>query len=292
VHNVRRARETSEGTVVKMRDQLAGKTAIITGAGRGIGRGIATVLAQRGATVVVCDLNAKSAQTVVSEINSAGGRALALEADVTEQASMNAAVAGALKSIGRIDICVPNAGVIGASGYTERAHYSEDDWDRTFEVNVKGIAHTVEAVTPHMKERKAGKIVIIASHGGRAPRFAGFGLGSVGIPYAVSKAAAIQYTHHLALYLATSNINVNCVCPGTLWTPMWEAIAINRVANDPASRDKTTKDVFDESIRQRTPLGRPQTPEDIGKAVAFLASDDANEITGQALNVNGGAILN
>lgn len=275
-----------------MQNQLAGKTAIITGAGRGIGRGIATVLAQRGATVVACDLNAKSAQTVVSEINAAGGRAFALEADVTHQASMNAAVAGAIRSLGRIDICVPNAGVIGAPGYNERAHYSEDDWDRTFEVNVKGIAHTVEAVMPHLKERKAGKIVIIASHGGRAPRFTGFTLGSVGIPYSVSKAAAIQYTHHLALYLAPFNVNVNCVCPGTLWTPMWEAIATNRVATDPASRGKAPKDVFDESIRQRTPLGRPQTPEDIGKAVAFLASEDANEITGQALNVNGGAVLN
>jgi NAD(P)-dependent dehydrogenase (short-subunit alcohol dehydrogenase family) len=275
-----------------MQTQLSGKTAVVTGAGRGIGRGIATILAQRGATVVVCDLDAKLAQSVAGEINGAGSKALALEADVTSQASMNAASERAMRNLGRVDICVANAGVIGAPGFTQRPDYSEQDWDATFGVNVKGVAHTVDAFATAMKERRSGKIVIIASHGGRAPRGVGTGLGTVGIPYSVSKAAAIQYCHHLALALAPFSINVNCVCPGSLWTPMWEKIAVNRVAIDPGVKGKTPRDVFDDSIRQRTPLGRPQTPEDIGKAVAFLVSDDASEITGQALNVNGGAVLN
>lgn len=272
--------------------QLAGKNVVVTGAGRGIGRGIAVVLASRGAAVVVCDLDAKSAQAVAEEINSAGGRAFALESDVTSRSSMNTASAGALRSLGRIDVCVANAGVIGASGFTERPDYSEDDWDATFDVNVKGLVHTVDAFVSPMKERRSGKVVIIASHGGRAPRGAGAGLGTVMIPYSVSKAAAIQYCHHLALALAPYDINVNCVCPGTLWTPMWEKIAINRVGADPSVKGMSPRQVFDANVKSRTPLGREQTPEDVGKAVAFFASDDANEITGQALNVNGGAVMN
>src|SRR3990172_13099213 len=166
-----------------MENQLAGKTAVVTGGGRGIGRGIAMVLGQRGATVVVCDMDARSAQAVASELNAAGGRAFALEGDVTSQSSMNAASAGAIRSLGRVDVCVANAGVIGAAGFTDRPHYSEEDWDATFDVNVKGLAHTVDAFAPHMRERRSGKIVIIASHGGRAPRGVGAGLGTIMIPY-------------------------------------------------------------------------------------------------------------
>ena len=102
----------------------------------------------------------------------------------------------------------------------------------------------------------------------------------------------IQWTHLLAIELAAYNINVNAVCPGVLWTPMWETIAENRKANDPALAEFTLREIFEQSIKDRMPMGREQTPRDIGKAVAFLASDDASEITGQALNVNGGAIMN
>ncbi|MBI4305196.1 MAG: SDR family oxidoreductase [Chloroflexi bacterium] len=275
-----------------MHDQLTGKSAFVTGAGRGIGRGIAVVLAERGADVAVCDLDLSSAESVAREVAAKGRKSLALQADVTSRSSIENAVRRAIAGLGRIDICVANAGVIGAAGFTERPHYSEEDWDVTFDVNVKGVAHTVDAIALHMRDRHFGRIVIVASHGGRKPRGAVVGLGTVGIPYSVSKAAAIQYTHHAALMLSQYNINVNCVCPGTLWTPMWEKIAENRVATDAAWKGRTPREVFDASVKSRTPLGRPQTPEDIGKAVAFLASDDASEITGQGLNVNGGAVMN
>ena len=274
-----------------MAKQLEGRTALVTGGGRGIGQGIAAVLASRGAAVAVSDLTEAACAETVALIKSKGGKAVAVAADVTSQDSMDAAAARALSEFGHVDIAVANAGVIGAAGYEERLTYTEADWDVTFRVNVKGLSHTAEAVIPHMKTRRSGRIIVIASHGGRPPRGVKQRPGTVSIPYGTSKAAAIQFSHALAIELAPHSINVNCVCPGTLWTPMWEKIAVNTIKNDPALSGLKPKDVFDRAIKTSTPLGRGQTPEDIGRAVAFFASDDALEITGQALNVNGGTIM-
>jgi NAD(P)-dependent dehydrogenase (short-subunit alcohol dehydrogenase family) len=275
-----------------MERQLEGKVAFVTGAGRGIGQGIAVVLASRGASVAVTDLSEAACAETLDAVLARGGRGMVIAADVTSQVSMDSAVAAVVRELRTVDIVVANAGVIGAPGYDDRLAYTEDDWEWTYRVNVKGIAHTADAVAPHMKQRHYGKIVVIASHGGRAPRGVKNRPGTAGMPYGASKAAAIQYAHALAIELAPFNINVNCVCPGTLWTPMWEKIATNAVRHDPGLLGLRPKDVFDLQIRNTTPLGRPQTPEDIGKAVAFFASDDASEITGQALNVNGGTIMN
>ncbi len=276
-----------------MADQLQGRVAAITGAGRGIGRGIALVLASRGATISVSDIDGDAAASAASEIESTGGRAISGVVDVTDVDSIGRWVESTVSELGQIDICVPNAGVIGAANFNERKDYNADDWRLTWGINVQGMVNTTDVVAPHMKERRFGKIVNIASHGGRAPRgVAEPGRGTVQIPYGVSKAAAIQFTHHLAIELGQYNINVNAVCPGRLWTPMWEAIALNHKALNPEVADLSAREIFDRNIKATMPLGREQTPEDIGKAVAFLASDDASEITGQALNVNGGAILN
>lgn len=272
--------------------QLEDRVAIVTGAGRGIGRGIATVLAGRGARVVVSDLDAEAARWAAAEIGEHGGDAIDVQADVTSSESLRALVDAALAEYGQIDICVANAGVIGADGFETRNDFTTADWDLTFDVNVKGTVYTAEAVVPHMKERRKGKIVNIASQGGRPPRGPKLALGRQIVPYLVSKAAIIQWTHLLAQDLGQHNINVNCVCPGTLWTPMWERIAQNRITNDPASAGRAPREVFQDSLRARQLLPVEQTPEDVGLAVAFLASDDAAEITGQALNVNGGAVMN
>lgn len=273
-----------------MAGQLEGRVALVTGAAQGIGRGIALVLGGRGAVVAVLDLNAEGAEAVAGEIEAAGGRAFGLGCDVTDAESMKAVAGEVVRREGRIDICVANAGVVGAQGYEGRATYSAEDWDLTFDVNVKGLVNAIDAVAPHMKERRSGKIVTIASHAGRTPHGAVVHHEAM-FPYVVSKAAAIQLTHLMATRLAPYNVNVNAVCPGLLWTPMWERIARSQQRANPELRGLTPREVFDRGVKLRTPLGRPQTPEDIGRAVAFLASDDASEITGQALNVNGGAVM-
>ncbi len=272
--------------------QLSGKSAFVTGGGRGIGRGIALVLAERGAEVFVTDLDAEVAAAVAAEARDAGVRSDSAACDVTDAASTAKAASQAIQELGKLDICVANAGVIAAPDFLERDHYTDDDWDATFEVNIKGIVNTADAVSEHMQERRQGRIINIASHGGRQPRGPTLGLGETIVPYWVSKAGAIQWTHQLAQQMAQYNVTVNAVCPGALWTPMWEKIAASLKVLSPELAGKTAREVFDAAVDMRQPIPRPQTPEDIGRAVAFLASDDASEITGQALNVNGGAIMN
>lgn len=273
-----------------MAGQLQDKVALITGAGRGIGVGIANVLVERGAAVAVCDLDGAAAQATADAINVAGGKAIGGAVDVTDPDSLDHFAGQTISELGGIDICVPNAGVIGGRGFNDRIDFTKEDWDITFAVNVQGMTNTTDAVKEHMKDRESGKIVIIASHGGRKPRGVGDkGRGNAQHPYLVSKAAAIQYTHLLAMELGGYNINVNAVCPGRLWTAMWEAIALNHKELNPAYAEMTPYEIFIDQIKVTMPLGRPQTPEDIGKTVAFLSSDDSAEITGQAINVNGGA---
>ena len=270
---------------------LSGKIAMITGAGSGIGAGIANVLFERGATLALCDLFgdsvSKTAESLSDDI-------LHDSVDVTIPKDIESFRDKIIDKHGTIDILVSNAGVIGAKGFSKRKNYSKDDWDSTYDVNVIGMVNSADAVVDHMKIKEYGKIINIASHGGRKPRGLGdIHRGNVQTPYLVSKAAVIQYTHLLAIELGSYNINVNAVCPGVIWTPIWEAIAINHIEQNPNLKNKTPKEVFDEfAVKARTPLGREQTPEDIGKTVAFFASEESSEITGQALNVNGGATLN
>ena len=265
--------------------QLEDRVALITGGARGLGEGIALVLAARGANVAVCDINLEGARQSANAAASLGRKAEAYSVDVTNQGQLREVVDAALSEFGRIDILVNAAGVIGAPGFEDTIASREEDWELTFDVNVKGTALASDAVTPHMKERRFGKIVNIASHAGR-------GGGSGGGAYGASKAAVIHLTQSYAMDLAPYNINVNVVCPGTIWTPMWERIAVRAKRNNPEQQGLTPREIFDAAIAERCPLGREQTPEDIGKAVAFFASDDAMNITGQSLNVNGGTRMN
>lgn len=275
---------------VPMAGQFDGKVALVTGAGRGIGEGIADVLASRGAAIAVCDLDGDAAQSTADAITSAGGTAIAGSVDVTDPASIEHFTGRAITELGAVDVCVANAGVIGGPEFADRKNFTDRDWQMTFDVNVHGLANTTEAVKEHMMQREQGKIVVIASHGGRKPRGIGDkGRGNAQQPYLVSKAAAIQFTHLLAMELGSYNINVNAVCPGRLWTFMWESIAINHKEMNPEFAEMTPYEIFLDQVKAVMPLGRPQTPEDIGKTVAFLASEESSEITGQAINVNGGA---
>ena len=272
--------------------QLAGRVAIVTGGASGIGKGICRVLAARGAMVAVVDLDGEAAGATAEEISAGEARAAHFPADVTDRASLDDVVGQVVDLYGHIDICVANAGVIAGAGFTERRDYTDDDWDATQSINLRGVVSTNDAVKAHMIERGAGRIINIASHAGRAPRGAPGSLGDSLVPYSVSKAGVIQWTMHLALQLGQHGITANAVCPGTLWTPMWERIANMRKRFDESVSDLSPREIFDRHIALNVPLGRPQTPEDIGNAVAFLAADDARVITGQALNVNGGAMMN
>ncbi|MBI21339.1 MAG: hypothetical protein CL780_03730 [Chloroflexi bacterium] len=272
---------------------LHGKVAFITGAARGIGQGIAEILSERGAILAVCDLDKKDFLNLEKSVSDNGKEIILGSVDVTNQDSIKTFVDKVIDQYGKIDICVPNAGVIGSKGFENRKNFIDEDWESTWGVNVKGVVNTVEAVKGDMISKESGKIVIIASHGGRKPRGVGEkGRGTGQHPYMVSKAAAIQYMHQMAIDLGRYNINVNAVCPGRLWTSIWESIAINHKETNPDYADYSPYEIFLELIKGYMPLGRPQTPHHIGKTVAFLSSDDASKITGQAINVNGGAILN
>jgi meso-butanediol dehydrogenase/(S,S)-butanediol dehydrogenase/diacetyl reductase len=262
--------------------RLEGRVAIVTGGAMGIGRGIALELAHEGADIVVGDIDLPKAEESASEVRAVGRRVTAVELDVTDVESIDAFLTNAARENERIDILVNNAGVVGE--HVGGASITEQDWDHCYAVNLKGMWLMSRALVPHFKEQGGGKIVNISSIAGRR---GGAGLA----PYSASKAGAISLTQSMARELGPSNINVNAVCPGLLWTAMWRRLE-GMIGGDRSPDVVEQRAHFEQIIRSNCPLGREQTPEDIGKAVAFLASDDANNITGQALNVDGGIELN
>jgi NAD(P)-dependent dehydrogenase (short-subunit alcohol dehydrogenase family) len=251
--------------------ELAGKVVLITGAGSGIGRGIASVLAREGADLVLADVNLASAKRGAAELG-----ASAIEHDVTSWDSCQQIVSQVLAEKGRIDVLVNNAGVSKSVPFHE---LDEAEWDRVNDVNAKGVFLTTRAVVPHMIERRSGSIISISSMVGKEaiPLF---------VHYCASKFAVIGLTQGLAKELAPYDIRVNAVCPGVVRTPLWEPL-LNQLSDTKGiSRDEAWQGFVD-----GIPLGRPQEPEDVGEVVAFLASDRARNMTGQGVNVTGGMQL-
>ena len=265
---------------------LTDRVAVVTGGAQGIGRGICLVLAQQGASVAVADVNPETAESVASEVSDMGRKALAIGADVTDRTSVSDMAAQVLEGFGRIDILVNNAGVVGAPDFWDREDINDDDWDSVLAVNLRGVVNVSEAVAPHMMERCYGKIVNIASIAAR--------LGGPSLPhYSASKAGVVSWTQSHALHLAPYDINVNAICPGLLWTPLFERLIKRGGYEIGSSADALTgREHFDRIVESRMPLKRGQTPEDTGKMAAFLVSDDARNITGQAINVDGGRRMN
>jgi len=264
---------------------LRGYVAIVTGGATGIGRAIGIKMAEVGADIVVSDIDADACQRTADEIAAMGVCSAGIPADVTDPEAVGRMVSETVSRFGQVDVLVNNAGVAGAPGWQDHETSRAEDWTFTFGVNVKGMAIVTEAVVPHMKSAGGGKIVNLASIAGRQ--------GRPSLPhYCATKAAVINFTQSLANELGRDNINVNAVCPGMLWTPMWEQVGAKYAINNPDYAGLTARQVFDRMVKDIMPLGREQTPEDIGDTIVFLVSEDAMNITGQSLNVDGGAFLN
>ncbi len=270
--------------------RLKDRVAIVTGGGGGLGEGICMCLAREGANVVVSDLKLDLAEQVAAKIKELGQKALAIQTDVRDPDQCKQMVDVTVKEMGGLDILVANAGVDGLpSGDAPVSPLIEDvqerDWDLVVDVNLKGVFMCNRAVAPLFKEKKAGRIINISSVAGRQGE-------DLLVPYAATKAGVISLTKSIALQLAPYHVNVNTVCPGIIWTPMWERLAKFGSEAIPEAGGVAPEDVFNLVVATRIPFGKQQTPTDIGNTVVFLASDEASEITGQAINVCGGMRMN
>jgi 3-oxoacyl-[acyl-carrier protein] reductase len=243
---------------------LSGQTAIVTGAAAGIGTAIAHRLATAGATVAVADLDQAGAEAVAAEVATAsGGVAFAAGVDITSSSSVEAAVREVLRRTGRVDVLVNNAGIAGRAAPVWEQ--SEDEWRRVLCVNLDGVFHFCRAVVPHMRERRYGRIVNIASIAGKEgnPNMA---------PYSASKAGVIAFTKSLAKEVALDGICVNAVAPAVVRTKILDQLS-------PAQVDYMTS---------RIPMRRTGSPEEIAAVVHFLASPDCSFVTGQCYDASGG----
>ena len=246
-------------------EDFAGRTALVTGAGSGIGRAVALRLAEGGATVGCLDLDEAAAVAVVEEVRAKGGEALALHADVSKEDAVRGAVSTFVTEAGGLDVLVNNAGIVLIKSFAET---TTEEWDRTFSVNLRSMFLMCQASLPHLRTSPAGAIVNIAS-------MAAFRYTVPHVPYAATKAGVVAFTRDLACELGADRIRVNAVAPGPTATAMMGQL---------------TDDQLD-AAGLRFVLGRIGQPEDIAEAVAFLASDRASYITGATLPVTGGAEL-
>ena len=246
--------------------QLTGKTAIVTGGSRGIGRAAALTLAEAGADVAVIYAgNTAAAEETVRLIEEKGRKGLAIQCDVADEAAVTAMVKDVKKELGRIDILVNNAGIT-RDGLL--MIMKEDDWQAVLDTNLTGAFHCTKAVTRLIMQQRSGSIINITSVVGET--------GNAGqANYAAAKAGLIGFTKSVAKELASRNIRCNAIAPGCIETDMTAVLG---------------EDTVDAMIKT-IPMGRVAQPEEVAKAVLFLASDDASYITGQTLNVDGGMVM-
>lgn len=263
--------------------RLAGKVAVVTGGGSGIGRGIALTMAREGADVAIPDIQVLNAEKVAAEIKALGRRVVAMKTDVTSAADVKAMIDRTRETLGKIDVLVNNAGAAASPGMPF-TNNTEEDWDRAFAVNTKSVFLTCKAVAPYLIERKSGRIINIASIAGPIAAL-------TMPPYSVAKMGVITLTRIVAKELAPYGVTVNAICPGVLYTAFWEKLAAHLGATNPAFAGMTPRQVFEKRVADLVPMKREQTPEDIAWTAVFLASDEARNITGQALNVDGGVVM-
>lgn len=272
--------------------ELKGKTAIVTGGGAGIGEGIALCLAEAGADIAIVDINDERAAGVADKIKNLGRKSLVIIADATDSKQIKKATRKIIETFAKVDILVNDVGG-EVRFYKERtgerfAEISGQEWNEMIDLNLNAAIKTCQAVVPFMIKQNGGKIVNISSDGGRSPIWTGVRQSASSMAYGVSKAGIIQFTGLLALELAEHNINVNCVAPGAIWTPMFEKHALREITTKPQFKSMTPREYYEKVIIAGSPLKREVTPADIGEAVLFLVSEKSRNITGQSINVDSG----
>ena len=274
--------------------KLENKVAIVTAAGRGIGRAIALCLAEEGANVVVNSFHKETTSKVAAEVEALDRKVLAVPGDITVVDQVDRVVRDTLKTFGKIDILVNNVGggpLIQKESDDGLLGPVEAEWDGMYQQNLKAPVMMCQAVAPYFIEQKSGKIVCIASVAGRNT----YASKTSPVSYRAVKAGLIRYAQSLADELGPYNINVNCICPGYVYTDTWERGAKNMVETKPEYKGLAPREWFTAlnegsypELATATPLKREQTAEDIGRAVVFLVSEAGRNITGQTLNVDGG----
>jgi NAD(P)-dependent dehydrogenase (short-subunit alcohol dehydrogenase family) len=243
---------------------LTGRVALVTGAGQGVGAGIATCLAAQGATVAVNDYFAERAESVVDRIVASGESAVVAPFDVTDLSAVTSAVEALGRSVGPVDILVNNAGISATTAMvpTRFRDMSPEDWEQPISINLYGVMHCCKAVIDGMAERGWGRIITISSGAGTA----GVGIGVA--PYSAGKGGGVAFTRTLALEVARTGVTANTLAVGLM-----------------EQRDPTVT----AGLAKAIPVGRTGTPEDVGAACVWLASDEAAWVTGQTIGINGGS---
>jgi NAD(P)-dependent dehydrogenase (short-subunit alcohol dehydrogenase family) len=265
--------------------RLSDRVVIVTGGARGIGAGIAECLAAEGARLALLDIDGEEAERRARAL---GDAHLGLAADVSDETAAAGAIDRVAEHFGRLDGLVNNAGggnrkaALATGGPFTRVQ--QEGWDEQMALNLRTTFAATKAAIPHLEQRDGASIVNISSVAGLVP--------SPAMPaYAAAKAAVLSLTRTLALELGPSDVRVNAICPGLLYTRAWQVLATNLQKRVPRFAEFTPRDVFLEIVKAGTPLGREQTPEDVGKLTAFLCSDDARNITGQVIALDGGSAL-
>lgn len=258
--------------------RLDGRSCLITGSARGIGRGMAGGLAREGAAVVLADVNVAGAEAAAAAIKAQGGQALGVGCDVSVRESIRAAIERAVDAFGRLDVMFNNAGISKTQRFLE---VTEDDWDRIMRVNGLGVMLGIqEAAEQFRRQGDGGKIVNTASIAGKE----GFPLFPA---YCASKFAVVGLTQSAARGLAEYGITVNAFCPGVVTTELWEQLDDEFIALGETQRKGQALEEFGANIL----VGRLSAPEDIAPLAVFLASAESDYITGQAINVDGGMLV-